>query len=404
MPDFPTYSDLFRIFRDAAMKQNSRLSRDAIEREGMDANAFAAGSSAVGDEVIGQVTRLQAALFLDSATGSDLDRLVFDRYGLLRKPAGAAVGSAQFSTPTPSATTFTIPAGTLLSTSDGIQYITTSSEIFPIGTTGPLTAAVRSVLAGSNQGAKVGTITSITSQLSGAPTNLTVTNVFATAGATDAETDPSLRDRARAFFTTARRGTLAALQAAALGVTGVQTATAFDVLDALGRPARMVQLVVADTFTEQFINYTVVPPAYQTQSQLLASLVFDSLADVRAAGIFVQVYVANVVLQSVQLALTFQAGADVNQVALQARAAVVNYINALPPGQAFVYNNAEAQLKLVPGLQFTGSEIVSPLGTIQPTPLQAIRTTLGLVAAVAAQGNSPIITGTNPDAFIIASM
>jgi hypothetical protein len=403
VPDLPTFSDLFRAARDQILSINPKISRDAVERDGADANIIIAGASAAADQVVGQLTDLAASLFLDSAVGSSLDRLVFDRYGLLRKPASPSAGSVQFKTATPSATTFTIPSGTLLQTSDGIQFITTADGIFVAGTVGPLTVAVRSVLAGANQSAKRNAISSILSAFPSQPTNISVTNQLATAGASDAETDDSLRDRARRFFTTARRGTLAALEEAALGVAGVQKATAFEAIDASGRPARLVELVVADSFTEQFVDYTTVPPAFQAQSQLLASNVFDSLTDVRPAGTFVQVTVANVIIQAFQLALTFIAGADVNATALAARAAVVNYVNTLPPGAKFVAANLLSQLKLVTGLQFTGNELVSPPGDVAVLPLQVLRTTLGLVAAVAAQGNQPIITGTNPDAFITAS-
>jgi|GEM_PF-1153664 hypothetical protein len=402
MPDLPTFTDLFRAGRDEILSRNPRISRDAVERDGADANIIIAGASAAADQVVGSITDLAASLFLDSASGSDLDRLVFDRYGLLRKAAAAAIGSVQFSTPTPAGATFTIPTGTQLSTTDGIQYITTADGIFVAGTLGPLTVAVRSILAGANQAAKIGTITSITSQISGQPTNLVVNNIVATTGADDAESDDSLRDRARRFFTTARRGTLAALQAAALAVPGIRTATAFEAVDVSGRPARLVELVVADAFAQQFVNTSVVPPAYQIQSQLIATNVFDALSDVRPAGIFVQVTVANVILQAIQLALTFIAGADVNATALLARGTVVNYVNALPPGAPFVALNLLALIKLVPGLQFTGSELLSPAGNITPTPLQVIRTTLGLVAATAAQNNQPIITGNNPDAFVVS--
>jgi uncharacterized phage protein gp47/JayE len=312
------------------------------------------------------------------------------------------VGSVVFVTATSSPVTFTIPSGTILSTADGIQFITTADAIFVAGTSGPLTVAVRSVLAGANQNTIIGSITSIVSQISSAPSNLSVTNTVATAGADDAESDDSLRNRARNFFTTARRGTIAAIEEAALGVPGVRTANAFEVVDSLGRPARLVQLIVSDAFTTQFVNTTVVPPQYQQQSQLLAANVFNALSDVRPAGVFVQVIVGQVVLLSVQLALTFQAGADSNTVALEARAAIVNYVNALPPGTPFIARDALAALANVAGLIITGGELVSPAGNVVPKIVQVIRTSLGLVAAIAAQSNQPIITGTNPDAFVVS--
>lgn len=402
MPDFPSFQDLFRTARDEVLLRNGKVSRQAVERDGMDANILVAAAAAAGEEVVGQLASLAAGLFLDSATGSALDRLVFDRYGLVRKPAAASLGTVQFSTATPSPTTFTIGTGVTLATADGIQFVTVESVTYSAGSTGPVSCAVRSTLAGAEQNVRANTITSIVTPVSGSPANLVVINPLATTGADNAEDDDSLRGRAQRYFTTVRRGTLGAIEAAALGVAGVRTAKAFEVLDALGRPARLVQLVVADSFTEQFATYDTVPPRYEAQSQYITTTVFNALADVRPAGIYVQVQVANVVLQPVQLALTFNAGANVSDAALRARAAVVNYINALAPGQPFVAADLQTILSTITGLSAAGSTILSPAGNVVAKPLQVIRASLGLVTAVGAQTNQPIITGDNPDAYTLA--
>lgn len=368
----------------------------------MDANILVAAMAAIGDAVMGQLAKVEAGIFLGSAKRADLERVVFDRYGLVKKPAAASLGTVQFSTTTPVGTTFTIPVGVLLQTADGTQFVTSESVIFPVASTGPISCGVRSVLAGANQNVKASTITSITSVITSQPSDLRVTNPFATAGGDDAEDDDSLRERARRFFGTVRLGTLDAIEEAALAVPGVRKATAIEVIDALGRPARLVQLVIADSFTEQFIDYTFIPARYQTQSQLLTASVTNALADVRPAGIFVDVKVGNVVLQAIQLALSFNAGADTVTAALQARATIVNYVNALPPGTPFVFQDALNVLSTVPGLATSGNNIISPSGDVAAKPLQIIRTSLGLVSAVSSQTNQPVITGQNPDAFTLA--
>jgi len=377
--DFPTSNDLFRIGRDEILALNPLVTRDAIERDGSDANIIVAGMAAIGDEVIGQLIDAQAGLFLDSAEKEALARLIFDRYGLGPKAAAAAVGDVQFTTPVPTAGPFTIPSGTTLQTSDGIQFITTADVTFPGASSGPVTASVRSVLAGADQQARVGTITSIVTQIPSSPVGLAVTNALATAGAADAETDPAYRDRARRFFTTARRGTLAAIEAGAVAVPGIVTASAFEALDTLGRPAKLVSLVIADSFTDALAELGTVPPAYQTQSQALALTVFTALEDVRAAGIYVAVSVAQVVLQAVRLALTFAGGVDTDAVSKTAKAVVVSYVNGLKPGASFVPGDLVNALKSVNGLVIQEDEVVSPAGVVTATPLQAIRTTLALV-------------------------
>jgi uncharacterized phage protein gp47/JayE len=399
MANLPSQADLFRIARDEVLSRNARISRDAVERDGMDANILIAAASAMADECVGQIADLCSSRVLDSAVETDLDRLVFDRYGLTRKAAAASLGSVQFSTTLPAPGNFNIPTGIIVQTGGGNQFVTVESTVFAVGSTGPLTVAVRSALAGALQNVKIGTITSIVTAIPLAASDLKITNTLATAGGDDAETDASLRDRARRFFSTARRGTMAALEAAALGIPGVRKASAFEVLDALGRPARFCQLVVTDAYTEAFADYATIPPRYQTQSQFLTSQIVSVLTDVRPAGVYVQPVVANVVLQPVQLSLAFLAGSDVSTSALQARAAMVNYINGLSPGDTLDTLAMSAALKTVPGLSYTGREIVSPAGNVLAKPLQVIRTSLSLVSALAAQTNTPIITGTNPDAF-----
>jgi hypothetical protein len=404
MADFPTFNDFFRTARDETLLRNAKVSREAVEREGMDANILVASIAAVADQVTGQLAQVEAGTFIDSAVGAALDRLVFDRYGLVRKPAASSQGTVQFRTLVGAPTTFTIPIGVRLSTPDGVEFITSDSVVFLAGSMGPLACGVRSSLAGSSQNVKALAITSITTSITSQPTDLTVSNPFATAGAGDAENDASLRDRARRFFTTVRRGTLGALEEAALGVEGVTTAKAFEVIDSLGRPARLVQLVVTDAFTEQFVNYDTIPARYEVQSQLLATTVFNALAEVRPAGTFVQVIVANVVLQSFQLGLSFIAGTDVNTAALAARASMVTYVNSLVAGAPIVIKDALTILGNVSGLAPTGNSIVSPAGNVTAKPLQALRTSLALVTAVSAQTDQPIITtGNNPDAFTLAS-
>jgi len=400
VPDLPTFEDLFEIEKREALLRNPRLSRAALDRKGSEGNILLAGAAAGGDEVVNQVVQVGAAAFLDSAVGADLDRLVFDRYGLTRKSAAPAIGSVQFTTTTPAGAAFNIPVGTTLATSDGKQYETTDAQVFPALSVGPITCAIRSVQAGAAQQAIAGSITNLVSALTGAPSDLKVTNVLATAGADDDETDNALRDRARNFFPSVRRGTLRAIEQGALAVAGVRTAKAFEVLDALGRPARFVQLVITDAFTDSLVQLDTNPPLYQTQSQTLSQAVFDALDDVRAGGIFVQVTVAQVILITVQLALTFDADADVNDAAIQARAAIVNYTNNLSAGSVWSYAAAVAVLRQVDGLSSFESVITSPIGDLNPKALQAIRTTAALVTASSLQPNRPLANSTNPDAFI----
>ena len=377
--DRPTYADLFSIARNQLLLANPRLT--AVDREGSDANALVASIAAVGDEVAQQVSYVAAASFLDTATGLNLDRLVFDRYGLVRKPAAAALGTVQFTSATGAASTFGIPVQTKLVTADGTQFETTQPATFTLGSNGPVTVPVRSVLAGTTQQAGIGEINTLLSPVPGAVADLLVTNALATAGAADPETDAELRERARRFFTTVQRGTLAAIEQAARGVPGVRYAAAFEDVDAYGQQTGYVSLAVTDQYTDTLALLGTVPPAYEAQSQQLAERVALAVDQARAAGIYVATIVAQVVLQPVTLLLRVKAGSDTQTVSLEARAACVQVINALAPGAELTVAALEAALANVNGLYQSSDTVTLPVSTVVPTPLQVIRTNLQLVVA-----------------------
>lgn len=405
--DFPNFQTLFQIARNEALARNSSMTRDAIEREGSDANIMIAAAVAAADQVVGQQVLNTAGQFLDSALGDALDKLLFDRYGLTRKVAAASVGTVMFTTTAPAPTAFTVPAGIQLSTSDGLQFETIESELFAAGSTGPVYVAVRSLLAGADQQARIGTINSILSRIPGAPTDLRVTNTLATAGAADRESDSEFRARGRGFFTTVQRGTLSAITQAALSVPGVVRANTFELLDVNGAPNYRVSCVIADQYTDTLANYTAANPSYQAQSQVLAQDVFNVLQDYRPAGVFVQVQVAQVVLQSIGLSLSFRAGVNLDTVALSARAAITNYINNLAPGQSLYLAPMIQALQGVDGLIVDGDEISVQNSTavtssdplIYVKPLQVLRTSLALVRASSVNPSTPIGTYLNPDAY-----
>ena len=377
--DRPTYADLFSIARNQLLLANPRLT--AVDREGSDANALVASIAAVGDEVAQQVSYVAAASFLDTATGLNLDRLVFDRYGLVRKPAAAALGTVQFTSATGAASTFGIPVQTKLVTADGTQFETTQPATFTLGSNGPVTVPVRSVLAGTTQQAGIGEINTLLSSVPGAVADLAATNALATAGAADPETDAELRERARRFFTTVQRGTLAAIEQAARGVPGVRYAAAFEDVDAYGQQTGYVSLAVTDQYTDTLALLGTVPPAYEAQSQQLAERVALAVDQARAAGIYVATIVAQVVLQPVTLLLRVKAGFDTQTVSLEARAACVQVVNALAPGASLTVAALEAALANVNGLYQSSDTVTLPVATVVPTPLQVIRTNLQLVVA-----------------------
>lgn len=382
MADAPNFRDYFRLVRDEMLARSAKLTRTVIEREGSDANALASAMAAVGDDASAQIVASQSALYIDSASGQDLDVLLFDRYNLVRTLASPSRGQVSFSTTTPVAATVTVPLGTRLSTADGLLFVTTAAATILIATSGPVIVAVRSIEAGASQQVRPATITSIIDTFVGRPADLNVTNVLATAGAEDEESDEDFRERGRAFFTTAVKGTLEAIRVGALGVLGVKRASVFEVLNPLEAPAGAVEVVIADQFTDQLVNITPTPPTYSTQAQTLAREVQSALADVRAGGVYVRVTVAQVILVSINLVLSYRAGFDTEEVNARARAAIVNTVNSLNPGVSLTIAALINALRTVNGLTVTGSEVVSPTGTTVAATLQVLRTSSTLVRVV----------------------
>lgn len=385
MADFPSAPDLLRIARDEVLLKNSQLTRDIVERAGSDANALTAASVAVGDAVVGQLIRVTAALSIDNAKGADLDRLLFDRFQLTRKDASPALGSVVLSASVAVVGSFLIPVGTVFQTTDNKQFASTAERTFLSGQTSSPSVPVASVLAGLGQQVRPASIRAIVSSIAGAPAGLTVTNALASSGADDAELDDDFRARGKLFYQTARRGTLLAIQAGALAVPGVRRATVFEEVDPDGSAARVVELVVADAFTEQLVLAAVLPVAYAAQSAELTAAVQAGLSDVRAAGIQVVVTTASVVLLGVTLGLRFRPSVDVEATSQAARAATVSYVNSLAPGASFVVADLVEVLRGVPGLQVLGGEVLAPTLDQSTLPASVYRTSLGLVT-VTTQG------------------
>lgn len=380
--DFPKASELFRTYRDTIVAKSTRVTMNAVDRDGSDVNLVGAGGAAMGEEIVASVADVEEGFWLDSTRGVKLDRLVWDRFQITRNPAASSFVYVHFSCTAANPLAFAIPAGTKVSTGDGVVFITVVTESFPVGSTGPIAVLARSSLAGPDQNVDENTITSITSQVANAAAGFVATNPAAATGGASRETDSQLRARARRFWTAARRGTKSAIELGALSVPGVITANAFEGLTGPAYPNRMVTLVVSDAFTDALVKQGVTVPTYALKSQAFGVQVGNGLDEYRACGIPVFVRVGQVALISVILRLRFSATAasDIDTLTLLARTSVVNLVNRGGGGDVFDPAAVTALLKSIPGLDVRGDEVVSPAGSVIPSsPYQLLRTSLALV-------------------------
>lgn len=378
MADLPTFSDLERVARDEALSRNSHLTREIVEREGSDANAILAAAPAVGDEIVGQLARSLADLYGDTARDAGLERLWWNLYRIVRKGAAPALTEVTWSTTAPNPGAFVIPVGSQVRTSDGKAFITTSQATFPQDATSLAGVPVQSRLAGLSQHVRIGAINQF-SPISGAPSDLAVTNPVASSGADDIEAIDDFRSRGQLYYTTAARGVLPAIVRGALAVPGVRRAVAFEALSSSGEPARIVELVIADAFTDQLVDSSTVPATYQTQSNTLRARVKSELREWRAGGIQVFITIAVVRILGVSLLYRFRSDADQEATKAAAVGAIVGYTNGLSAGQTWSRDEAHQVLAGVQGLVVLGGEVVTPAGDVVPSPLEVFRTSTDYV-------------------------
>lgn len=373
--DLPSFATLFRIGKAEALVRNPRLTPEEIEREGSDLNILVAAPAAMADECIAHIASVRKDLYVDTASGDALDRLITDRYpDLIRKQASPSYGYITFSFSPATTGAFNIPDATVLSTADGVQFVTVGVTAVAVGVTSK-TIPIRSTLAGASQKASANKILNLVSGIPGAPSSgMTVSNSAATFGGEDREKDGDYAVRYKRRYLAARRATIGAIEQAVLEVPGIVKCTVFENLDTLGRPIGYVQAVIADSYTEQFVTSSSTPAAYASQLANLQVEIDSLLREWRAAGVGVRVTFGQVILQSTRILLAYVAGADqvsVNNVVLSK---IVQHVNNLKPGQTLLLEDLRTLIRNTSGVVYTGNELVTPVGDVVPLPGQVLRT------------------------------
>jgi hypothetical protein len=229
------------------------------------------------------------------------------------------------------------------------------------------TANVRSTQAGKASQVGANSIRKIVDMLF--DTSLMVNNDLPTAHGEDAEQDAEYVNRIRDYWTTARRGILAAIEYGARTVDGVDSAQAVEVTDE-GAPERLVQLYIADSSG--------------VASEALAQQVRDALVEYRAAGIQVLVYTSMPQIVDVRLQLQFRVGTDTVSLTETIRNALVEYVNSTPTNTTLYRGAMQSVLEryVQDGLIASNGSIVAPAGDLVPELGMTLRTTLANVVAL----------------------
>lgn len=367
MPDIPSRLDFFQLARTDIVSRNTKIDPAQVNLAGSDVNIFTGTSAVLAAALMRQLLYRIAAHELDNATEEDLDRLVWDRYQLLRKGSTAAIGNAQISRLSTANGAGTVPIGTVITTTTGASYVTTSPASFA---SGDFTSRcdIRATEAGKATQIGARQLEGFANPDSLFDPTLTVTNESPTAGGEDAELDPTFRDRARKFWLAARRGTLGAIEFGALKVDGVVSAQAEEVLNSDdATPARIVYLYIADSTG--------------VSSDALADRVRVALGEWRAAGIQVIVVTSLPEIVGIVLKLRFLANVDTVTLTDVVRTGVVSFVNSLPVNGPLYISQLYATLQRYTsqGLVVDQDTIQAPAGDIIPTTGQTLRTTLAFV-------------------------
>ena len=359
--DFPSRVDLFGLARNYVLTRALKIDPSQVDTVGSDVNLYVGIASVVGYQIVLSLMQGVNSLLLDGAFDDDLDRYGLDRYQLPRKGAAAALGSVRIYRSTTAAGAGNVILGTKLLTLNGIEYITSASATFAaLDVT--KSVDVRAVQAGKTSQAGANQIRQFATPGTLFDRTLQVNNDLPTAGGEDAESDDNYRERIREFWSTARRGTLSAIVFGAQTVAGVVSATATEVLTAEPRPARVVELRVADSSG--------------TSSVALGAAVIASLDEYRAAGISVVISNSIPSIVSIQIKLTFAAAVDTTTVAEAVRGAIVEYVNSLGVGDTLLRSALYSVLTRFTsaGVIVNETSLVSPVGDLVPAAGTTIRT------------------------------
>lgn len=353
--------DYFDIGRRYVLSRAKNINPREIDTEGSDVNLFIGAASYMAAAVARQNIERINALLIDGSEDEDLDRVIWDRYRILRKGASAAVTHVTMSRSSVAAGAGTVPVGTKVLALNGVEYVTLMPAIFSSLTTTVPNIRVRAVQAGKAYQVGANQIRRFDKPSELFDASLQINNEEPASGGEEAERNDVFRERARQFWNSARRGTLGAIEFGALDTPGVVSAQAVEVLD-MGIPARLVELFVADSSG--------------VSSRALLERVQNNLNEWRAGGIRVIGNTSRPIIVDVVLSLSFRAGVDTAVVSNRAVDAVLAYINSLPVNAPLLRNDLGAVLSRFKGegLIPTVDSVVVPSGDVFPESGTTIRT------------------------------
>lgn len=349
----PSFDDLLGQFQSEALAQNALLAFN----DGDVAEAQAHGAGAMGDAAIRLTVQAFKETFIDGAKGDALTALVDDHLNIQRQPATSSEAIASFSRPTGAGGGGVLAAGFVVgsafdSAGNTVQFTTQTDVTFVGAALGPLTATVTAEIVGRAGNVAIGTIVRMVDVAF--DTTIVVTNSAVAAGGNEEESDPELRVRARLFWQTLRRGTLAALEFGALEVATVRTVKATEDLS-----TGLVTVVVADS-----------------DGASTAQMVSDAETEIenwRAAGCSVSVFGGTQLLVDVTGALIVNDGVDPAALATAVGEAITARMAKQRQGEILYLDSIKAAGIAIDPDAIDALVLTLPAANVEPTATQTVR-------------------------------
>jgi len=350
--------ELYEVYRNEAESQAPELT-DWSEGS---INDLLAGLSALA---VSEAQKLLVDLFrrtmISTADGPEvtegpdyLEDLATDHYGsgFARLAAQKATGTVTFSRATTGAGTGTIPAGTIVKTPIDVngqsQQFTTLLDVTMSGLT--VNASVEAVTAGTAGNVSAETVTEI--QTAVFDNTITVENAAAFSGGAAEQDDATYREYIYNLILTLGKATPAAIKAAALNVTGVESATVVETV----LPVREWDIAnETDTGSTFYLVRTklYIADANGTADDALIAEVESAIEAIRAAGVSIEVIAATAVeidwTASVSLNVSGPNYAELSEDLTAIETSMASYINDLDTGDDFIRADARTAILAIWG-------------------------------------------------------
>lgn len=354
MPVAPSFDDLLAQFQAQALDIQPLLQF----LDGDVTTAQMHGAGAMADACLRFMVQGIRDTFIDGAEGDALTALVDDHMNIQRQPATAAQVTLTF-TRTGGGTGGTLAAGftvaTQIDASGASQlYDLDANVVFPNGSNGPITGTATAQSLGRAGNALPGTVTRIISTLPSTLLTVVVTNAAVAAGGNDEESDLELRVRARNFWKTLSRGTLASLEQGAKEVASVRVARATE-----DPSTGLVTLVVSDSDGGSTLQ--------------MISDVITELENWRAAGSLVTVLGGEPLLVDVVGQLIGNEGVDTAVLGVLAAAAITNKMRKQRQGETLYLDSIKAAALAVDPDALDALVLTTPTEDVVPLAHQIIR-------------------------------